>query len=105
MENGSVIVPPAQGTYGSMARNMLRGKPCNEWDASLFKNWKFKERLGVQFRFQVYSVLNRTSYIASAANPDVPTTLGQSSSTTNSGFPAIGSDSPGELQLGLKFLF
>jgi hypothetical protein len=41
MENGSVIVPRAQGTYGSMARNMLRGKPFNEGDASSFKNWKF----------------------------------------------------------------
>jgi len=87
MENGSVIVPPAQGTYGSIARNMLRGKPFNEWDASLFKNWKFKERLGVPFRFEVYNALNRTSYIAPTANPDVPTTFGQSSSTTNSGSP------------------
>ena len=44
MESGSVIVPPAQGTYGSIARNMLLGKLFNEWDAS-FKHWKFKERL------------------------------------------------------------
>jgi hypothetical protein len=105
VENGSVIVPPAQGTYGSMARNMLRGKPYNEWDASLFKNWKFKERLGGQFRFVVYSVLNRPSFIAPAVNPDVPTRFGQSSSTTNSGSPVIGSVGPRELQLALKFIF
>jgi hypothetical protein len=94
MENGSVIVPPAQGTCGSMARNMLRGKPFNESGASLFKNWKFKERLGVQSWFEVYIVLNRTSYIAPTANPDVPTTFAQSSSTTNSGFPVIGTAVP-----------
>jgi hypothetical protein len=60
----------------------------------LFKNWKFKERLGVQFRFEVYNVPNRTSYFAPTANPNVPTTFGQSSSTTNSGCPVIGSGSP-----------
>jgi hypothetical protein len=87
MDNGSVIVPPAQGTYGSKARNMLRGEPFNAWDASLFKNWKFKERLGVQFRFEVCEVLNRTSHIAPTANPDVPAKFGQSSSNDELRFP------------------
>jgi carboxypeptidase family protein len=37
MEGNSVIIPPAQGTFGTMSRNALRGAPFREWDLSVSK--------------------------------------------------------------------
>src|SRR4029077_405937 len=56
-EGNAVIVPPAQGTYGNMIRNMLRGRPTEEWDLSTVKNWKFTERYNLQFRAEFFNVL------------------------------------------------
>ena len=36
----SVIVPPAQGTFGNMRTGALLGPPFHEWDLSLRKSWK-----------------------------------------------------------------
>ena len=38
---GSAMVPPAQGTFGTMGRNELRAKGFAGWNASVTKDWKF----------------------------------------------------------------
>ncbi len=40
----SFITPPALGTFGNMGRNILRDSGFKNWDMSVFKNFKFKER-------------------------------------------------------------
>lgn len=45
LQNGTAIAPTAQGTYGNMGRNVLRGQPFKETDLSITKTWKFGERL------------------------------------------------------------
>ena len=62
MNNGSVIVPPAQGTYGNMARDELFGPGMSEWDMSLTKNWTIKERYTAQFRVEGFNVTNTTQF-------------------------------------------
>ena len=85
-ENGSAIVPPAQGTFGTMARNALRGKGFRQWDLSATKEWRFKERLTAQFRAEFFNILNRTQYYSPNgtpnANPAAPVAFGESPSTT-----------------------
>jgi hypothetical protein len=108
MENGSVIVPPAQGTYGNMGRNVLRQYAFSEWDGSVLKNWKYGERLTTQARVEVFNVLNSREFAAPSSNPSVPSTFGQSQSTPNASAvpnPVIGTGGPRVLQLGLKFIF
>src|SRR5581483_10129163 len=56
MSGNSVIVPPAQGTFGTMSRYMLRGQGFNTWDVSIMKNWLIKERLTTQFRAEIFNV-------------------------------------------------
>jgi hypothetical protein len=104
VENGAAIVPPAQGTYGTTPRDVLRGKPFNNLDFSAIKNWTLKERYGIQFRAEFFNVFNRTSYALPASNPAVPNTFGLSTATINSA-PIIGSGGPRKIQLALKFSF
>ena len=105
--NGSAIVPPAQGTFGNMTRNELRGKPFGLWNASVTKEWKIKEKLTTQFRAEFFNVLNSTLYSGVGVNLGNPQSFGAATNTpdVNKSNPVVGSGGPREIQLGLKFLF
>ncbi len=112
MSGSSVIVAPAQGTFGTMSRYELRGQPFRQWDLSVNKNWKINERLNTQFRAELFNVLNLRNYnipvpATNNDNPNVPGTFGSSAGTpdvvVNS--PVIGSGSPRKIQFGLKLIF
>jgi hypothetical protein len=105
MVNGSVIVPPAQGTFGTMRRNVLRGAPFYQWDLSFDKLWKLSERVNAQFRAEAFNILNRTNYALPTANLGAPATFGQSQSTPDSVNPVIGTGGARRIQFGLKFTF
>jgi hypothetical protein len=105
MENGTVIVPPAQGTFGNMTRNILRSFGLHQWDMSVTKDWKFRERYGAQFRAEIFNVLNRTQYANPQLNLAAPATFGQSQALVNQGGIAIAQGSPREIQFALKLSF
>ena len=105
MMGNSVIVPPAQGTFGTMAKDALRVPTFVQWDMAITKDWKIKERLTTQFRAEFYNVLNNTHYAAPSLNPTSPANFGQSQSTPEIANPVIGSGSPRKIQFGLKFAF
>lgn len=103
----SAIVPPAQGTFGNMPRNMLRGKGFEGWNASVTKQWKFKERLTAEFRAEAFNLLNRTQYAGVGLNLGNPKSFGEATQTPDvfKNNPVVGSGGPREIQLGLKLLF
>ena len=112
----SFIVPPALGTYGNMGRNVLRDQGFKDWDMSIFKNFTFKERYGIQARWEVFNVLNHPiaanpSGASSAVNtgntPSPHTAFGASFLTPDfaAGNPLIGSGSERVMQVGLKITF
>ena len=107
MVNGSVIVPPAQGTFGNMTRNELRGKPIGIWNASVTKDWKIKERLTTQFRAEFFNLINSTFYAAPGTSLGNPKAFGLATSTpdVSKSNPVVGSGGPREIQLGLKLIF
>jgi hypothetical protein len=100
----SVILPPAQGTFGTMGKSILFGAAFYEWDASVSKRWKFRERLAVQFRAEFFNVINNRTYsgVGSLTNP---ATFGLATSAPNSSNPINGTGGPREVQLGLKATF
>jgi hypothetical protein len=101
----AVLVPPSQGTLGNEGTGSFYGKPYRNWDFSASKNWKFKERYGLQFRAEFFNVLNRTLISgAGGTNLASPSTLGQATSTPDSGNPVIGNGAR-KIQLGLKLTF
>jgi len=104
-ENGTAIVPPAQGTYGTMGPYELTSQGLHQWDMSVSKTWKVKERYSAQFRFEVYNVINRTFYALPSSNIGSPSTFAQSQTTANNGNAINGSGGPRSIQLGLKLTY
>jgi hypothetical protein len=107
VEGNSVIIPPAQGTFGTMGRNVLVAKGLRTWDLSVLKNWKVRERLTTQFRVEAFNILNRTQYGAANNVLTTPSTFGEALGTPDviNHNPLIGSGSARAVQLGLKLIF
>jgi hypothetical protein len=116
VSGNSVMTPPDVGKFGNMGRNIFRDNGFRNWDLSIFKTFTFKERLGAQFRFEVFDVLNR----ATISNPnganngshngDDPSNgsgFGDGAQTPDfaTGNPIIGSGGNRAIQLGLKLTF
>jgi hypothetical protein len=108
--NGSMLLPPAIGTYGTAGRDIFRGRGLKLVDISLTKETKISERLSGQFRFEVFNVLNKTQYTptvngnaASRGNP----LLGSARATPDVQVsnPSIGSGGARSIQLGFKLAF
>ena len=111
MSGSSVIVPPAQGTFGTMGRNIFRGRGFNTVDISLMKGWTFKERYLAQFRLEVYNLLNNTQFAPlSATNGGSlaqPGKFGATTGTPNiiNASPIIGNGDTRRIQIGMRFQF
>jgi hypothetical protein len=112
----SAMIPPAFGTFGTMGRNTFRDTGFRNWDFSVAKNWRFKERLTAQFRAEFFNVLNHPNF----ANPfggqngfgmNDPSVLatgfgcGCATPDVAASNPVIGSGGSRSIQLGLKLLF
>jgi hypothetical protein len=60
--NPAAFMLPPGGTFGNTGRNILRGPGQIDWDFSLFKNFHLTERIGLQFRAEIFNVLNHTNF-------------------------------------------
>ncbi len=108
-QGGSVMFAPADGTYGNMSPNMFPGPGYADWDFSIFKNTRIKERLTAQFRAEFFNILNHTIIFHPDGNPKDTTSAGFGCAcqtpdqySTN---PYLGTGAAREIQLGLKLLF
>jgi len=112
----SYITPPALGNFGNMGRNVLRDQGFKNWDMSIFKNWTFKERYGIQARWEVFNILNHpiaanpsgaSSSVNTGNSPSPGAAFGASFLTPDfaAGNPLIGSGSQRVMQVGLKLTF
>ena len=52
------MTPNGLGQFGTMSRNIFRDSGFRSFDFSVFKNFTFKERFGVQFRAEIFNILN-----------------------------------------------
>ena len=115
-KGNSVLTPPALGTVGNSTRNLFRDSGLRNWDVSVTKNWKFKERLTAQFRAEFFNVFNHPAF----TNPNGPAgaALNDPSAGFGGGFgcgcltpdqaapnPVLGSGGARSIQLGLKLIF
>jgi len=115
VKGSSVLTPPAYGTLGTMGRNIFRDSGFRNWDFSILKDWKFKERLNAQFRVEFFNLLNHPNF----ANPyGAFTTYYNNDPSTGLGFGCgcitpdaaagnfvLGSGGARDIQLGLKLIF
>jgi hypothetical protein len=112
----SVLVPPPYGSFGTMGRNIFRDSGFRNWDLSVTKNWKFKERLTAQFRAEFFNVLNHPSFAnpyggasggSGARDPSAGAGFGCGCVTPDVGAanPVLGTGGNRAIQLGLKLIF
>jgi hypothetical protein len=114
---GSVMTPPAPGTFGLMGRNLFRDSGFKNWDFSLDKSWKFGERFGAQFRGELFNFLNHPNFANPFGgqngwahnDPSVPGAggfgCGCATPDVAASNPVIGSGGSRAVQLGLKLTF
>ena len=110
----SVLIPPAFGTIGNAGRNMFRDGGYKDWDFSITKEMKFKERLTAQFRVEIFNVLNHVTfgnpYGAGGGTNNDPSAgagfaCGCLTADTVASNPVVGNGGPRDIQLGLKLMW
>jgi hypothetical protein len=106
--NPAAFALPAAGEFGSLARGEVRRPGVRNIDFSLAKNWKIRERYGIQFRTELFNAFNHPNFTGldnnlSFNNNRADANFGR---PQNSNFGRLGSNlGPREIQLGLKFTF
>ena len=60
--NPAAFSLPLAGTYGNAGRDILEGPGLLEFDSSLFKTFRIRERAGLQFRAEFFSVLDHANF-------------------------------------------
>jgi hypothetical protein len=114
----SILIPPAYGSYGTTGPNIFRGLPFYNWDFSVTKAIKFKERVTAQFRAEFFNVLNHPNISNPFGGPGGSNTYTDPSGDAGASFgfqpqtpdvtssnPVLGSGGARAIQLGLKLLF
>ncbi|MGH9679205.1 MAG: carboxypeptidase regulatory-like domain-containing protein, partial [Candidatus Acidiferrales bacterium] len=54
--------PPGSGFYGNLGRDTLTGPGLATWDLSFLKDTRIRETLNLQFRAELFNVLNRANF-------------------------------------------
>jgi hypothetical protein len=100
--NPNAFIVPPSGTWGNVGRNVLTGPGLATWDFSVMKDTHIVERLDLQFRAEIFNILDRTNlntpnlivYTSAAGTPSpVAGTFTQTSTTAR------------QVQFGLKLLW
>lgn len=109
----SVLVPPALGSYGTTPQNFLRDAGFKNWDLSVTKQFKFRERFAAEFRVEFFNILNHPIFSNPSGGPGggvldpsaPPFGIVPLTPDTYSSNPQLGSGGPRAMQLGLKLSF
>lgn len=72
----------APGTFGNSPRNVFRAPRVNNVDMAIVKNFPFKERYSVQFRWEMFNAFNYVQFGGPINDPSNPS-FGQISSQAN----------------------
>ena len=110
-------IDPASGQYlqGNLGRNALRGFGATQWDFAVHREFPIRERLKLQFRAEMFNVLNHPNFGQPDGLLSDPTfgrstqMLGQSLNNSNLGGGAFNPlyqiGGPRSIQLALKAMF
>jgi hypothetical protein len=101
--NLAAFSTPANGVFGNLGRNAISGPGLWQIDAALAKKFSITERVGIQFRAEVFNLFNRAQFGQPNANISTPGNFGVITTTVNEG--ATGSGTPRQIQLGLRVSF
>ncbi len=101
------IAPPStSGFYGDLGRDTLRGPGLATWDFSVLKDTRLSERLTLQFRAELFNLLDRANF--NTPNLIVftpPTATNPSGLSGTAGVITSTTTSSRQVQFGLKVLW
>ena len=98
--NPSAFILPTPGTYGNLGRGVFSGPGLAEVDASLFKDTAITERSHLQFRAEVFNVLNHTNL----GTPNA-TVFSNGAISPTAGLITTTATTSRQIQFGLKLIF
>ena len=101
------IAPPSNsGFYGDAGRNSVPGPGLATWDFSVLKNTTIHERVQLQFRLEIFNLLNRANFNTPNLIVFTPPTATNSSGLSGTaGAISSTSTTARQLQFGLKLLW
>jgi Carboxypeptidase regulatory-like domain/TonB dependent receptor len=99
--NPAAFAAPPAGQYGDLGRNTGRGPGFTQWDASFAKTTAINERLSIQFRGELFNILNHPNF----ANPDGNLSDSNFGISTSTIANHVGTGTSRQAQLVLKLLF
>jgi len=91
--NPSVFVAPFAGQFGTCGNGIVTGPIVNIWDAGIFKEVAYKERLRIRWEMTAVNILNHPNYndpqlnISSAGTVATITGVGSSSNVSGASSP------------------
>ena len=98
--NPNAFVLPIAGTYGNLGRGVFSGPGLANVDASLFKETAISERARLQFRTEVFNILNRANF----GTPNA-TVFSNGAVSPSAGLITATATTSRQIQFGLKLLF
>ena len=92
--------PANGGFYGNLGRNTLTGPGLATWDFSVLKSTQIRERLNLQFRAELFNILDRANF-----NTPNAVTFTPSGVSPTAGAITSTSTTSRQVQFGLKLLW
>jgi hypothetical protein len=95
-----LAAPSGSGFYGNLGRDTLIGPGLATWDLSFLKDTPIRERLNLQFRAELFNLLNRANFNTPNAITFTPTGV-----SPTAGVITSTSTTSRQIQFGLKLLW
>jgi hypothetical protein len=104
--NPAAFAAPASGTFGDAPRDVARGPGAWQMDFGAGKRFALTERVGLQFRAEIFNLFNHPQYGLPQATFGVQN-FGAITQTVNTTTPVspVGSGTPREMQFALRLEF
>ncbi|HEY4053007.1 MAG TPA: carboxypeptidase regulatory-like domain-containing protein, partial [Terriglobales bacterium] len=101
------LAPPANsGFYGNLGRDTLIGPGLATWDFSAMKETVLRERLKLQFRAEIFNLLNRANFnTPNLITFTPPTVLNPTGVSGTAGAITSTSTTARQVQFGLKLIW
>jgi len=96
--NPQAFVLPIAGTYGNAGRDIIEGPGLLEFDGSLFKTFRVRELMSLQFRAEFFNLLNHSNF----GLPIISTFTASGAATPSAGLINYTSTTSRQIQFGLK---
>jgi hypothetical protein len=104
--NAFLAPPTTDGFYGNVGRNTYIGPGLATWDFSVLKDTRIRERLNLQFRAEIFNLLNRANFNTPNLIVFTPPTLANPSGLSGTaGAITSTSTTSRQVQFALKLLW